>query len=819
MMDHLLRKGRGWRRVAQGAAALLAVAGSGVVGGCLNRPIGRNEPKTTSTIVEPFTQSAVDKIDLLLMIDNSRSMADKQQILADAVPDLVKGLVNPKCVDPNDVTRVAPTQPTDPLKDCETGFKREFDPVLDIHIGIITSSLGGHGADACPLMDPVCPTNLNPSNNDAGHLVTRKDACAPDQRVTTYEDKGFLAWDPNKKLMPPGETRIGDASMPGSGIVSTLRDMVLGTGQIGCGYEAQHESWYRFLIDPEPYKDLTIQADKAVPTGTDEKIVGDPMKMILGQRADFLRPSSLLAIIMLTDENDCSIKESGTSYLAAQQRALNDPSLEYHLPVPRAVCATDPNDPCCKSCGSDPGTCAADPTCGPPVKALTELEDDINLRCFDQKRRFGFDFLYPIDRYTNGLTQSKVPKRDGTLVPNPIFSDLNPNDNDSNIRNRGLVFIAGIVGVPWQLIARKNKDGNPDLVNGLNFEKKAIGGFKTFEELSVKEADGTSTWEKILGEPDKYVNPTDPHMIETFNVRSPLSTTAADPFNGHEYSIPEQDDLQYACIFDLLPSQKRDCTMNSVSCDCNTKAAADNPLCDPAKKTDQIKAKSYPGLRELALLKSVGPQGIVASVCPAQVDKADQPDYGYRPAIGAIINRLKTEIGGECLPRQLTPVVTETSQGPVAQVPCLILEARSTGGQCSCDASKARRDVTDAHQPAVKAAQDNSIAQATWDCFCEIAQTGDPANIQAGLSSLEELDACQQDPIVAPLVVGGPQDKQPANGWCYVDATTTPDTGNRALVDNCAANEKRKVRFVGAGNPFPNATLFITCSGGKADDL
>src|SRR3954470_5438843 len=135
MMDHFLRKGRGVR----GAAALLALVSAGVVGGCLNRPIGRNEPKTTSPIVEPFTQNAVDKIDLLLMIDNSRSMADKQQILADAVPDLVKGLVIPKCVDPNDPTRAAPTQPTDPREDCEIGFKREFEPVVDIHIGIITS--------------------------------------------------------------------------------------------------------------------------------------------------------------------------------------------------------------------------------------------------------------------------------------------------------------------------------------------------------------------------------------------------------------------------------------------------------------------------------------------------------------------------------------------------------------------------------------------------------------------------------------------------------------------------------------------------------
>ena len=69
-------------------------------------------------------------IDLLLSIDNSRSMADKQQILALAVPDLVKGLVNPGCVDPN--TGEITSTPPGPLDKCPDGTQREFDPVLDI---------------------------------------------------------------------------------------------------------------------------------------------------------------------------------------------------------------------------------------------------------------------------------------------------------------------------------------------------------------------------------------------------------------------------------------------------------------------------------------------------------------------------------------------------------------------------------------------------------------------------------------------------------------------------------------------------------------
>jgi hypothetical protein len=43
--------------------------------------------------------NAVNGIDLLLMIDNSSSMADKQAVLADAVPQLLGQLVQPRCTD------------------------------------------------------------------------------------------------------------------------------------------------------------------------------------------------------------------------------------------------------------------------------------------------------------------------------------------------------------------------------------------------------------------------------------------------------------------------------------------------------------------------------------------------------------------------------------------------------------------------------------------------------------------------------------------------------------------------------------------------
>jgi hypothetical protein len=786
MTDQLLRKGRG-RRAVQLAGALLAIAGAGTMGGCLNRPLEPNEPRTTSTIVEPFTQSSVDKIDLVLMLDNSRSMADKQLILAAAVPDLVGALVNPKCLDMSGVA--AMTQPTGPLDMCPPGTKREFPPVANIHIGIVSSSLGGHGSDSCSTAETQsCNGSPNPSNNDAGHLLSRQNACGG-QNIGTYQNKGFLAWDPGQKLMPPGEKDIGaiaynpmtgteDTTMPG--IVATLKDMVLGVDQIGCGYEAQLEGWYRFLIDPEPYKDITVQGGKATPSGTDQ--------ILLQQRADFLRPSSLLAIIMLTDENDCSVRESGQFYYAVQQRNPADNKKAFHLPRARKECQTNPNDPCCKSCGQKADACPADAMCT-SSPTLSDLEDDINLRCWDQKRRFGIDFLYGVDRYTQGLTQLTVQNRQGDLVQNPIFTDLNPNDEDSNVRDAGLVFIAGIVGVPWQDIARDPND--------------LTKGFKNSDELAQKDKSGTSTWDTILGDPANYVAPKDPHMVESIVPRmglpGPMSAPNADPFNGHEYSIPKNDDLQYACAFDLPKS--RDCAGGKlVSCDCQD-PMNDNPLCDTTTKTTQLRAKAYPGIRELATLQSVGAQGIVGSICPKQLDNDKATDYGYRPAIGAIIDRLKTALGGQCLPRTLTP-------DKLGEVPCLILEARNTGGKGTCSLMNARQPVSADHKAAIDAAQAYPIYKtAKWDTYCEIIQTGDPVN-----SSPEELKACQTDSSAQPIIMGGKSNGANANGWCYVDPAQN-SASNPDIVKDCPATEKRLIRFVGNGNPVGNATLFITCTG------
>ncbi|HQB43993.1 MAG TPA: hypothetical protein PLV85_10330, partial [Polyangiaceae bacterium] len=191
---------------------------------------------------EKFVHS--NKIDILFMIDNSASMGDKQKILAAAVPDLVERLINPICVNP--VSREFEAS-VGPEEDCPTGTEREFEPVVDIHIGVITSSLGGHGADSC---SNVPSQYWNPTTEDMAHLITRgKNDAGNSVTVDTYQGRGFLNWDPTGENNPPGENNAAT-------LKQDFTNLVRGADQTGCGYESSLEAWRRFLVDSAPYEKM-----------------------------------------------------------------------------------------------------------------------------------------------------------------------------------------------------------------------------------------------------------------------------------------------------------------------------------------------------------------------------------------------------------------------------------------------------------------------------------------------------------------------------------------------------------------------------------
>jgi hypothetical protein len=694
----------------------------------------------------------IKSIDLLFMIDNSSSMVDKQTILATAVPELVGRLIEPKCIDSTTGRVVGPAV----NGVCAIGVL-EFEPVKDIHIGIVTSSIGNHGASGvCEDAIDISLGRSDPHNNDQGRLVARGTGGTS---VPTFLNKGFLYYNPS---IPGG---LASAAA----VVTPFADMVKGVGQHGCGYEASLESVYRFLIDPEPY--ATIRIDTSI-GGFGQALLNGTDTMLLQQRKDFLRPDSLVSIVLVTDENDCSIVDGGQGFypilppLPGTGRSV--------LKGGTSVCRDNPNDKCCFNCGQQaaPVGCAPaqnDPAC--QQGELRVIDDQPNLRCFNQKQRYGVDFLYPVQRYIDGFTKPLVPNRKSEMVANPLFADLSCTSGCPSQRDKGLVFVTGIVGVPWQDIAVDASD--------------LSAGFKTARQI-----DNEGIWSDVVGDPQNATGPIPPrdtHMVESIAPRAglpgPGSARDADPKNGHEW-LPADDesqpnaDLQFACVFDLVPPKV---CVDGRDCDCfgPSLAKTQNPLCQNAAgayTTTQVRAKAYPSPRILQVLQGIGDQAIVGSICPAQTTDKSREDYGYSPALRAIISRLRAPLAGRCLPIALP--IDSVTEG----VPCAVIEAFSAP-TCRCADEPGRR-------PAVESQLTDDMKLA-GNCFCEILQT---------VGDVQQVCRSNANP---PANTG--------NGWCYVDPAQQSGA-SCDLVSTCAKDEQRKIRFINANSePRPGAYAFLRC--------
>jgi hypothetical protein len=796
--------------------ALIAVGGASIEG-CLRRPVVSGEPTTTTNFTQQLATEAVDKIDLLFAIDNSASMGDKQAYLEQAIPSLVNRLLTPNCVaDADGTTLVGQSQPSanggDPT--CPSGSELEFPAVHDMHIGIVSSSLGPRLGDAIDGKGAACLANatvqiggvsLDNHNDDSAHLLTRSStAAASHPTETTLADApaGFLAWFPGVT-----ENDGKDAGSPApiadpKQLETDFSDLVAGVHEYGCGIESQLESWYRFLVQPDPY--ATLQLD----TNHDAQWVGVDTT-ILKQRHDFLRPDSLVAVIVLTDENDSEIDVRSLGGKGYQFMAGS-----WSPPRGTSACATNPSDPSCQPCAAG----SADPACakGPYVGA-TDWGDDLNLRHVHMQQKYGESPQFPLSRYVNGLTSPTIPNRDGEYpsgatsyqgtanCQNPLFAQDLPdgttlsanvanafpisaadtktlcNLTPSTKRTKNLVFFAIIGGVPHQL---------------LHFDPNSAAN----SELNAGD------WKKILGnDPDDYdYSGIDYHMVESYQPRTGLTNiaaltgdetaaqppgTAVDAWNGGEWTTdgvnasgaPLHVDLpvdrQYACTFKL--GAARDCSNaivggnrvwtvpeNGFACDCSSTGLATaqtSPVCDRTTPSNQVAAKAYPTIRELDLAHKLGDQGIVSSICPIDAaDNAtgDDPLYGYRPAVASIVNRLKNALTNQCLPHALTP------DPATGNIPCLILATLSS--TTPANASNPEADCNDATYPGLSAPNASALAdflqqaEASWRANGGAASDGsDPAT----------LPTCQVNELTGSALTNGSCKTSSAEGWCYVTGT------------------------------------------------
>ena len=199
------------------------------------------------------------------------------------------------------------------------------------------------------------------------------------------------------------------------------------------------------------------------------------------------------------------------------------------------------------------------------------------------------------------------------------------------------------MGVPHQLIS------DPGVLDELRY-------------LDGAELEERGIWDALLGQPELGLPPRDPFMIESVLERSgtsPISGESIAPsyasqrwanaINGHEIDLlpelidPLFSDLQYACIFEL--PLRLACSENDPNCDCaNVPEVARRPICQQADGSytrEQWGGKAYPGIRPLRVVRELGDHGIGASICARNARDRSRADYGYRPALRAILDRLR----------------------------------------------------------------------------------------------------------------------------------------------------------------------------------
>jgi hypothetical protein len=232
--------------------------------GCLGRCVAAPTPRLQSGIRIPVVTSAINKVDVLFEIDNSGSMAENQRNLARNFGVLIDQLVNP---------------PVDPAT-----MRRRYEPVNNLHVGVISSDLGtpGYAISSCANSDRGDDGLLNPIRF-GGAMRSHLPWANPARPIPAGARPARCGTNPD--VYPSFLTFEASATN-----ANEFRDDFICNAYLnseGCGLEQQLESAYRALVSHNA---------RAMPGNTDPN-------------AGFVRDDAVLAIVMLTDEEDGSVRD------------------------------------------------------------------------------------------------------------------------------------------------------------------------------------------------------------------------------------------------------------------------------------------------------------------------------------------------------------------------------------------------------------------------------------------------------------------------------------------------------------------------------
>jgi hypothetical protein len=270
------------------ARALLCAAALSLLG-CPKQELAPLGPCTVSAAARRVDQSGTSKVDLLFVIDNSGSMATEQLKLAAELPRLVQVLTTGD--------RNAGRAPGAGMG----GQQEMFTPVSSLHLGVVSTNMGGIDA---PSGDTPAALSCQGLGDDGKLLRSSEIATMGVIANTNFEFPGYrmgeavLPPDPEcQGRMPPKYQTFEVGGQTDAQEVATAFRCVSKLGVRGCSYEQQLEAMWKALAPSDGKSDFL--------DGTSGH--GDPK----GFNAGFVRDDAILAIIHVSDEEDCSIKDEG----------------------------------------------------------------------------------------------------------------------------------------------------------------------------------------------------------------------------------------------------------------------------------------------------------------------------------------------------------------------------------------------------------------------------------------------------------------------------------------------------------------------------
>jgi hypothetical protein len=272
------------------AIAILVLAAAAP--GCMDRRPAPVCPVPTELKSDAVQANAFDGVDMLFVVDDSGSMAEEQSILATSFYLLVNALANP-----------LPTW--------------GYDAVDSLRIAVTTSNMGlsSNGESN----DQYWPGGDAPGNcHDLGDngAFQAIDVASVDVQNDVIKCADGAA------QCPPGWACVGVDPATGVGRCHTDGPTAVACPDLGAPWAESSAG--------APNPSLITQAACLAQRGTDgcgfeQQLSSAATALARGDHAAFLAPSHLLAVLVVTDEEDCSM-EDGKSLFETDEVALASPN-------------------------------------------------------------------------------------------------------------------------------------------------------------------------------------------------------------------------------------------------------------------------------------------------------------------------------------------------------------------------------------------------------------------------------------------------------------------------------------------------------------